>query len=662
MYKERYRADVARTLSKENTLLFPSKKAQVTIFIIIGLILLLALILIIALKQELVTFKPGEIIPTQKGKVEQFLTSCIEQVGDDALATIGAQGGYINVPADVASDGNRHLRVSSFLVVPYWAYGATTNIPPLEFIKRELDGYLEQNIRNCLLNTDAFKEAYDIVEKSEIDADTEFVESKVLFNVHWAIEVRNKAGEVMTELIDHTGESPVKLKRIHKLAARIVEKEMETLKVEDITQDLLALEHPDVPTAGIEISCRKKEWNVNKVKQTVQDLLRINIRELQIKGTDIIEYPEELTYYQNHYLWDVGEDYQDDSLSVVFNFDQQYPFTFGVTPLSGAKMKSSQLGGSDLLSFLCIQTWKFTYDVVFPVLVQVRDDTGYNFNLAFTVHLIQNTPHRGEVISRPSYFINTVTDEDYCRNLNIPMTVRTFELVQNEQSGVYNREPLEEVNTSFTCLRYKCEMGTTEYRADLGDVAAYTKNFPYCVGGILRATKEGYKEDWERVVTEAGKEVELELLPVFLFPADKTKVVKHEVQDDGTIGSAEELGRKESALIKIVLRRATDAAEKPFHESTIVRTKLVEERAQEQNLELMAKADFTYELQVTVLEDEKFIAGYQGNWTVPWTEAANANQIIFHTASKDTFNEEAMFAFMLGIEEQSKLVPAPEIK
>lgn len=662
MYKKRKMIDVARYISPNFNRIFPSKKAQVTIFIIIGLILVLALILIIALKQELVTFKPGEIIPTQKGKIEQFLTNCIEQVGNDALVKIGAQGGYVNVPADVAGDANRHLRKSTFLVIPYWAYGEVTNIPPLEFIKRELDADLEHNIRGCLLNTDAFREAYDIVEKSEIDADTELVDSKVLFNLHWKIEVRNKAGDIVTELIDHTGESPLKLKRIHKLASRIVEKEMETLKVEDITQDLLALEHPDVPTAGIDISCSKKEWNVNTVKQTVQDLLRINIRELQIKGTDIIEYPEELTYYQNHYLWDIGEEYQDDSLSVVFNFDQQYPFTFGVTPLSGTKMKSSQLGGSDLLSFLCIQTWKFTYDVVFPVSVQIRDDTGYTFNLAFTVHVIRNTPNRGEVTSRPSYFVNTVTDEDYCRRMNIPMSVSTFELVQNEPSGVYSREPLEDVNTSFTCLRYKCEMGTTEYRADLGDVAAYTKNFPYCVGGILRAAKEGYKEDWERVVTEAGKKVELDLIPVLMFPAIKTKVLKHELQNDGTIGSAEELGRKESALIKVILRRKEDLVDQPFHESTIVRTKLVEEQAQEQNLDLLAKADFTYELQVTVLEEERFVAGYQGNWTVPWNQVANANQIIFHTISKDTSNEEDMFAFIVGIEEQSTLVPAPEIK
>ena len=662
MYKKRESRDVASSLSRKKRLIFPSKKAQVTIFIIIGLVLVLAVVLVIALKQELVTFKPGEIIPTQKGKVEQFITACIEQVGDDALAKVGAQGGYIDVPAQITQDANQYLRRSTFLVTPYWAYGPNTNIPSLDFIKQEIDRYMEQNIRGCLLNTDAFTEAYDIIEKSEIKANTEIVESKVLFNVHWNIEIRNKAGDVVTELIDHTGESPVKLKRIHTLASRIVEKEMETLKVEDITQDLLALEHPDVPTAGIEISCSKKEWNVNTVKQTILDLLRINIRELQIKGTDIIEYPEELTYYQNHYLWDIGEDYYDEDLSVVFNFDQNSPYTFGVTPLSGTKMKSSQLGGSDMLSFLCIQTWKFTYDVSFPVEVNIRDDTGYEFTTAFTAHVVQNTPYRGDIVSRPSYIVPSTTDEDYCKTMNIPMTVHTFELVQNELTGIYSKEPLDEVNTSFTCLRYKCEMGTTEYRADLGDVAAYTKNFPYCVGGILRGTKEGYKEDWERVVTEAGKETELELLPIFFFSANKTKIVKHQLGDEGEIGPAQELGSKESALIKIVLKKQTDLPNAPFHESTIVRTKLVEERAQEQNLELFAKADFMYELQVTVLEDEKFIAGYEGNWTVPWNAVVNAGHIIFHTVSKDTSSEEDMFAFMAGIEEHSSLVPAPEIK
>src|SRR3989338_2430498 len=122
MYQKREKIEVARhisSISPNCKLIFPSKRAQVTVFIIIGLILVLALVLVIALKQEVVTFKPGEIIPTQKGKVEQFITACIEQAVGEALAIIGSQGGYISVPADILGDANKHLKVSSFLAIPY---------------------------------------------------------------------------------------------------------------------------------------------------------------------------------------------------------------------------------------------------------------------------------------------------------------------------------------------------------------------------------------------------------------------------------------------------------------------------------------------------------------------------------------------------------------
>ena len=65
--------------------IFHTKKAQVTIFIILGIVILIAVSLVILLKTELVTFKTGDIIPTEKGKVENYITSCIEKIGEEAL-------------------------------------------------------------------------------------------------------------------------------------------------------------------------------------------------------------------------------------------------------------------------------------------------------------------------------------------------------------------------------------------------------------------------------------------------------------------------------------------------------------------------------------------------------------------------------------------------
>ena len=513
---------------------FSSKRAQVTVFIILGILMLLALVVIIAVKTELVTFKPEEAASTEKGRVESYLTSCINKLGNEALESIGIQGGYVQVPAKIADDPNLHLRVSPMHVVPYWAYGSNTDVPELPQVKAQIDNHIQKNLRACVFGLEPFQESYDLIEKSGITADTEIVDSKVIFNVRWDLEVRDKAGETVSELINHVAESPIKLKRVHETAKQIVEREMAELKLEDLTQDLIALEHPNVPVSGLELSCAKKEWNVDAARTTLQDLLRVNLKELQVKGTEIIEFPEGFDYYENHYVWSMGEDFRMKEVNVVFNYDNNYPFQFRVTPSSGNKMSSGKLGGQDLIQFLCLQTWKFTYDVSYPVLVRVTDETtGYVFNFALTVHLVRNMPNRASEISpRQSFSADYITDREFCAQSRIPMSVLTWELV-DDGKGVYYREPLGEVNITFTCLRHGCDYGQTEFNfAEAGYEAGRIFDFPYCVGGILRGKKGGYKESWTRVVTENGATAELDLVPLLKLPLEKITVVKHEL--DGT--------------------------------------------------------------------------------------------------------------------------------
>lgn len=633
-----------------------------TLFIILGLVILIALALLIVVKKELVTFKPEEIIPTEKGKVSSFITSCMERIGEEALFTIGVQGGYLDVPSDIANDGNTNLRLSPFTVIPYWAYGPHVRIPSLPEIKQRLDNDMRQNLKSCLFDTKAFTETYDLTEKSDLTPDTKILDGKVLFNVHWDVEIRDKAGEVVTEIINHQAESKIKLKRLYDTARRIMEKELSDLKLEDLTQDLLALEHPDVPVTGIEFDCFKKEWDVLKAKKTIQDLIHVNIGQLQVKGTEVVEFPDTLPYYQNHYSWDLGE-FTAPDVSVAFNYDQNYPFTFSVTPLSGGKLRSTLLGGSQYVPLVCVQNWKFTYDIAYPVLVRLRDETtGYNFNVAFTVHLYRNTPNRNAApSSRSSTVLETVTNEDYCRNANLPMTFKTFELVENKAEGIFNREPLENVNLSFTCLRYRCDLSPTRYNyANLGDVAAITQNVPYCVGGILRGTKGNYREDWQRVVTAPGKEAELNLAPLRTIPASKIRVVKHKFESPEKIGTGFQLGPNELALVKITTTKKDPVTNLPFLESNLVVSPKLDDELQQ--LQLLAKADFTYQLEISLVEEEDFLGGYKGNWTVSWNKLQQAKEITFHIASREDASEEERFTFLLNLEEPSRYLPTPEIK
>lgn len=653
---------------------FTTTKGQVTIFIILGLLLLLALLLVIFFRKGLFEFKPSELIPTEKGRIEQLITSCIEERGEEALSLLGAQGGYIDVPPDIKNDASLHLALTPFLVIPYWAYGENSKIPSLDELKLRLDRYLEDNLVECVLSQELFQTSYTVRQKDTPDADTEITDKKVIFNVRWNIEISDPEGEVIAELLRHQAASSVKLKKVHETAKKIVERELKTLKLEDITQDLIALEHPRVPVAGIEFSCGQKRWLVDDVKSGLQDLLRINLRELRVSGTDIIEFPEELPYYQHHYVFDLGVDdtgkeFTQEDVSVLFSYENTFPLAMEVSPSSGRYLKSNQMvSGNELLSAVCIQAWKFIYDVSYPVLVTVTDETtGYSFKIAFTVHLQKNIPDRSAVPRETvAAYFDAFTDDEFCLDRRIPMTVLTYEVIHDQPSGVFVKEPLEDVELTFSCLKYSCSSGKTEYDfAGMGDIAAYSTNFPYCVGGIVRGMKEGYKDDWERVVTEAGKDVELELAPLHEIPLSDIRIVKHDTETGGVA----ELNEDETALITLKYWRRDDetivseASGQPFHEQQVVISPALDQRVvEEEALNLLAGADFTYELDIQVLDDDNFIGGYQGNWTVPWDELPAAEEITFHVASIERATEEEVFELLGSLATRSREVPLPELE
>ena len=661
MYQKRDSSDSSRKFSA----IFSNKKGQVTIFIILGILLLLAVALIIVLQKEVLTFERKELVPLERGPVESFVTNCLKIVTNEALFLMGQQGGFIQLPQAIAADANLHLKTSPFTAVPYWAYGEVKDAPSLEDLKNRLDQHIEQNLPVCVLSSQAFKEAYDLVERSPAASDTAIADKKILFKVDWDIQVKNKQGEIVTELRAFALESPVRLKAIRELAVKIIERELREFKFEDLAQDLLALEHPDVPLVGTEFSCSEKRWRVNEVKQGIKDLLRVNFRELKVKGTEFVNFPEELPYYENHYIWDLEDSLPRPDLSARFAFEDNYPFTFEVTPRSGQFLKSSQLGNkNELISVLCLQNWKFVYTLNFPVLIEVTDETtGYTLKLGSTVHLKNNVPDRsGTLVTRKTTYFDTFDDDEFCRDARIPMAIKTYELAQNPQTGVNIREPLPNVDIEYHCLKFSCNMGTTQYDyRSLGDVAAYKTNFPYCSSAVIRGNKDGYKDGIARTPSINNQEIELNLVPLKLIPANNIKVVKHALKRSQVLGPAEDLEEGEMALVSIKFRE--NASLPPLHEATLVKSpELDEQITAEDKLALLAKATFTYDLEISLLDGEAITGGYKGKWLVPWEVLQAAQAITFHMVSESGLSETEQLELFLNLEQSSINVPLPEIK
>ena len=695
--------------SLEKTSLFnwpKSKRGQVTVFIILGIVLLIATALVIVLNTELISFGQEETFSTEKGKVENFVTACIQQVGEEALYLAGLQGGYIDLPERYTNDLNWHVPASDFLSVPLWAYGNEQDLPSLSQIKAEIDDYLEENVRNCLFETDVFSAEYDLIENSDVVADTEFQDSFTEFNVRWNLLIRDKSGETVAEIIEHTAESPVRFENMYNTAVAVLEAELSELKLEDITQDLIALEHEDVPVAGTDISCSVKQWSVAQAQKSLKEMLRINLRNLRVEGTSFTEYGDLFPYYQSHYQWNVEG--VDNDASVVFRFDgENNPFTFQVTPRSGDRMYSNQMGGQDILKLVCLQTWKFTYDVVYPVTVQVTDtETGATLQYGVSVHLLKNFGDRGgEVYARESGLSSVNVDlEEYCYNnqYTIPMTVFTSSLVANNRTGVHITEPLEDVNISYTCIRYGCDMGATEYDFEQrGNAAGMTQLFPYCSGGIMRGEKEGYVEDWEYVPAEEGKEIHLNLRPLYSFELGKVKVIKHRLDVDNCKNDdvpdsnglcteiaefEEEIDKGETALITLNLYdqdidsgSSNDSEELAlsflgaFESRTAIHTEefIVSPDLSEDDgssdlllsslVSVLSEADFEYDVDVILTTNEDLVGGYDGTWVIDFDSiSAEDAQVVFHVLELDP-NDENYYLLLSSLDYYSRLISSPEI-
>jgi hypothetical protein len=701
-----------KLIKKFQSLSLNSKTGQVTVFIILGILILLAFILVILLQQEVITIPNWDsIVLGKQGVVENYITDCITSIGEDALEKAGLQGGYIEVPERYTSDISWNIQISPFLYVPLWANGPVIDQPSLDEIKIEVDEYIEENVRSCLFDGGAFETTYDIIEISEIESDVEFVNSKTVFNVKWDLLVHDKAGEVVGELIEHKAESPIRFKALYEMASAVLDTEMNYLKLEDLTQDLIALEHEDVPVAGLELSCKQKTWQVNTAESTLKEMLRINLANLKLKGTDFIEFSDDYPYYQNHYVWDVG--HYDDDISAEFNFDSTYPFTFQVTPRDGNYLMSDRLGGESIISFLCIQNWKFTYDVVYPVIIELRDEeSGGTFQMAFSVNLIQNFPYKGNVIARDSLTLSRATSEDYCEQsaYNVPMYVETYSMIDNGK--VYYREPLENVNISYSCLKYRCDVGETTYDFEArGNVAGIYEEFPYCAAAIVRGTSDSYLEAWEYVVPDEDVVVELNLKPLKKFTLEQVEVVKHTIEevecsDDSDeevcYEVSDEISLAEDELAMINIKYYEDVIEESEDEESVNgeesgnetdgenvdeeilpefveigdflqdgdelhRTELIyandmgELIMTESSFELLSGADFEYDILIYLADEDELLGGYRAKWTPVWSEFSNAEKIKFHVLEVDPSDDGLYYDFLSDMSELSLNVPLPGV-
>src|SRR3989338_9090161 len=266
------------------------KKAQISFFIIIGIILVLMLGVYIAIRSS----SPVEVFIEPKYQpLKSFVDSCAEVTARDAITLLGDRGGFLYENPELQQNPYAHLlrtQVGTYEQV-YWWYDGKSNIPSEESITAQLNTYIAENLNLCLDDFNSFKDQFKITPLGNPIVNTGLNDKDTSISIEYPLQVEDLAtGEVNTGLKTFQTIIPVRVKKAYELATKIIERENKDAFLEEKTMGLIGISNEDtLPYTGMELRCGKKTWQVSKIKETLQQLIKQNFQFLKIQGTGIDE-------------------------------------------------------------------------------------------------------------------------------------------------------------------------------------------------------------------------------------------------------------------------------------------------------------------------------------------------------------------------------------
>jgi len=436
------------------------KRGQVTIFIIIGILIVGSIVIFLAVKEPLKENKT----PASVDNLYTYFLSCLEDYTLSGVNVLESQGGYIQMPN--FEPGSSYMPFSSQLdflgnPIPYWYYISGNNIakeqvPTIGFMQEELDNFIDGKIRNCEL-----KNYYDRgfeIDFKEPKTKTTIKDGVILVKMDMPINITWENESYL--ISSHSIEVPSNLKKLYDSAIELYSKEQREMFLENYTVDIL---RNYAPVDGVEITCSPMTWNAEEVFSELQDAIEANIRALKTKGGDYT-----LTKSENKYF------IIDTDINARFINSKNWTSGFEVNPSRGALLISEPIGNQQGLGIIgfCYVPYHFVYDVKYPVLIQVYEGNEF-FQFPFAVVLkgnVPRTPVEGNLFE-------TDVLPELCESKSVLTSIYPTDKRAN---------PID-ANVVYQCAGVSCEIGKTSN----GTLKAL---FPQCVNGNLIVSSPGFKD------------------------------------------------------------------------------------------------------------------------------------------------------------------------
>jgi hypothetical protein len=438
-----------------------NKKAQVTIFVIIAIVILAGVIGYLVFRNN----SSGISVPASLEPVYNNFLNCLEEdvlIGIDVLES---QGGYIELPE--FEPGSDYMPFSSQLdflgnPIPYWYYVSGNNIqreqvPTKSEMEESLEDFLEEKIRDCSYEV-YYDSGFEVIQNSG-EAEVKIEEDKVFVDLDMDLSISRANDSVLVGR--HRVEVDSNIGGLYDSALKIYEQEQETLFLENYAVDTLRLY---APVDGVELTCSPKVWNAEEVFSELKGAIETNTLALRNEEGDF-ELKDKKSKY---FVLDLGV-----NKNVRFLNSQNWPYSFEVAPSEDVVMISNPVGnqlGLGVLGF-CYVPYHFVYNIKYPVLVQVYSDYSEEiFQFPMAVVLLGNRPR--EPLDGG---IEEEAPRDFCQDKNTLMQINTYDKSLNSVDA----------EISYSCFGEVCRIGETEN-------GVLESNFPQCVNGFVIASSEGF--------------------------------------------------------------------------------------------------------------------------------------------------------------------------
>lgn len=188
------------------------KKAQVTVFIIIAIILLIGAVTYgifryTQYQQAQVDQQQIDLFNSNSQKIREYIRNCITTNAYEGLKKMGMQGGYLEIPPEI--------RYYDSVV---WQKDGVNYQPSLEDINEQLSRYVNDKVKLCVNYNDTLKMGYNI-KTGKVNASTTFTSEGVIVKVDYPVTV--EYGSMVMEFNDFSTTFDVSIRKMWELGTKI---------------------------------------------------------------------------------------------------------------------------------------------------------------------------------------------------------------------------------------------------------------------------------------------------------------------------------------------------------------------------------------------------------------------------------------------------------